>query len=301
MRVYLTNPELTTNAGRQLLELTVRIAADGLIEPAEIEELQAWLAANKENERVAAIPYLIEMLGRITADGVIDRDELVELHLAIERVIPAAQRKASVEARKQRELEKKQRDRKSQRIEREKQEERRKQELVRQMRLRHSFAKVVGVTFPNDDGSERQRVLARCKVGEQLILRHDANNEFSEFAIQVLRTNGEQLGHAPEYLAEQICEEKQAGYNAIGVLKNLTGGVADKPTRGANFVVLFFAQDVTVSEMQQHVNAVFASEGSRSPHRLDLAVLSRPFTPAKGDFEFEVPRKRRAKPWWKFW
>jgi hypothetical protein len=31
MRVYLTSPELATDAGKQLLELTVRIAADGLI------------------------------------------------------------------------------------------------------------------------------------------------------------------------------------------------------------------------------------------------------------------------------
>jgi hypothetical protein len=301
VRVYLTNPELATDAGKQLLELTVRIAADGLIEPSEIEELHTWLAANKGNDRVAAIPYLTEMLSRITADGVVDRDELVQLHLAVERVIPAAQRKAAVQARKQRESAEKERAQESRRIEREKQEERKRQEFARQRRLRHSFAKVAGVTFPNDDGSERQRVLAKCKVGEQLLLRHDVGNEFSEFAIQVLRKNGEQLGHAPEYLAEQIHEEKQAGYAAIGILKNLTGGVIDRPTRGANFVVVFFAPDVTAGEIQQYANDVFASEGPERPFPLDLAALPRPLAGPRGDFEFEAPREKKAKPWWKFW
>jgi len=76
------------------------------------------------------------------------------------------------------------------------------EEYARQNRLRHCFAKVAGVTFPNDDGSERQDIIKHCQPGEQLILRHDAYSDYSVFATQVLRTNGEQLGHAPEYLAE---------------------------------------------------------------------------------------------------
>lgn len=41
MRVYLTNPELETDAGKQLLEVTVRVATDGKLDSAEIKELHS--------------------------------------------------------------------------------------------------------------------------------------------------------------------------------------------------------------------------------------------------------------------
>ena len=174
MRVYLTSTELATDAGKQLLELTFRIAADGLIEPAEIEELHTWLRTNRENDRIASIAYLNEILSRIAADGFVDRDETIELHLAIEHVIPIVHRTSIVQVRKQREFAERERLRESRHAEQvKKQEERKKlgEEDARQRRLRHAFAKVAGVTFPNDDGSERQMILGKCKVGEQLILR----------------------------------------------------------------------------------------------------------------------------------
>ncbi|MFL5327618.1 MAG: HIRAN domain-containing protein [Gemmataceae bacterium] len=59
-------------------------------------------------------------------------------------------------------------------------------------------------------------MLSRCKKGEQLILQHEPNNKYSDFATRVLRINSEQLGHAPEYLAERIFEETSSGYRAFG-------------------------------------------------------------------------------------
>jgi hypothetical protein len=264
MRVYLTNTELETEVGKQLLELVVRIATDGKLDLPEIKELRGWLLSNKENDSVVAIGYLRGIMDRITADRVIDRDELLELHLAIERVIPTTHRTPILQARKKREAARRERLRELRRIEQEKEKEAldriRKEEHARLMRLRHTFAKVAGVTYPNDDGSERQDIIKRCKVGEQLTLRHDAYNEYSIFATQVLRANGEQLGHAPEYLAEMICSELEAGYSATGILKDLTGGTWDKPTRGVNFVTFFVAKDVTNEELQQYANGVFAAQ-----------------------------------------
>jgi hypothetical protein len=263
MRVFLTSPELETEAGKQLLELTVRIATDGKLELPEIKELWTWLRANKENQNIAANGYLHDIMARITADGVIDHDELLELHLAIERVIPTAHRAPIFQARKKREAVRHARLQENRRIEKEKEKEERKrireEEYTRQQRLRFSFAKVAGVTFPNDDGSERQAIIKRCKPGEQVILRHDAYNEYSMFATQVLRTNGEQLGHAPEYLAERIHAEIEDGYNVVGVLTDITGGTWDKPTRGVNFVAFFVAPDVTNEELQQYSNSVLAA------------------------------------------
>lgn len=263
MRVFLTTPELETEAGKQLLKLTFRIATDGKLDLPEIKELRKWLRDNKSNESVAAIGYLQDIMARITADGVIDRDELLELHLAVERVIPTSHRKSVIQARKQREAARRERLREQRHVEKEKEKQERKrireEEYARQMRLRHSFAKVAGVTFPNDDGSERQHIIRRCRRGEQLILKHDAYNEYSIFATQVLRTNGEQLGHAPEYLAERIYNELDDGYNVVGLLTDITGGSWDKPTRGVNFVVFFVATDVTNEELRHYANSVLAA------------------------------------------
>ncbi|MEQ1903462.1 MAG: HIRAN domain-containing protein [Pirellulaceae bacterium] len=274
MRVALTNLELETKIGKQLLELTVRIGFDGKIDLNEINEFRTWLHKNKNNGSVAAIPYLRDILTRITSDGVIDRDELLELQLAIERVIPASHRKPIILARKTRDELRRERLREKQRLEKEKEREERKKirdkekeelrkireaEYVRNLRLRHDFGKVAGVTFPNDDGSERQDIIKRCKPGEQLILRHDKYNEYSEVAIQVLRTNGEQLGHVPEYLADSLFMEIENGYNIAAFLKNVTGGTWDKPTRGANFVVFIVAKDVALEEFQKYANAVLST------------------------------------------
>jgi hypothetical protein len=124
MRVFLTKPELATEAGRQLLELTVRIATDGKLDLDEIKELRKWLRANKGHETVAAIGYLHDIMARITADGVIDREELFELHLAIERVIPTTYRTPVIEARKKREEARRERLKERRRVEKEKEKER---------------------------------------------------------------------------------------------------------------------------------------------------------------------------------
>ncbi len=291
MRVYLTKSELETVAGQQLLDLAVRIASDGVLDIAEIKMLRDWLRANKDNEYVAAINYLSEIMTRIAADGVIDRDEMMELFLAIERVVPTSQRQPITRARKAREAARRTRIKAARQLQREKErearEQRRQEEQARRMRLRHAFAKVAGVTFPNRDGSERQEIIKQCKVGETLVFRHDANSRYSTFAMQVLRKNGRQLGHVPEYFAEQMCNELESGNRVIGVIKDLTGGTWEKPIRGVNFLTIFAASDVSLQELEQYVNRIFAEENqSNRPAYVSLG----------GVFQMQ-----RRKPWWKFW
>jgi hypothetical protein len=256
MRIFLTKSELESDTGKQLLALTLRLATDGKIELNEIKELIVWLRENKD-ANIAANSYLQDIMSRITVDRLIDQDELLELQLAIERVIPNAYRAPVIEARKILAEQKRNQKSKSKSIEKQKQKEERKrmreEEYARSMRLRHTFSKVAGVTFPNDDGTERQDILSRCNPGEQLFLKHDAYSKFSLYATQIFRTNCEQLGHVPEYLAEQICSEIENGYRIICILKDITGGTLDKPTRGANFVVFFVAKDVTNIELEEYM------------------------------------------------
>lgn len=293
MRVYLKTSDLATEAGKQLLDLAVRIAMDGKLDLDEIKALRSWLRANESNTEVNAIGYLGDIMKRIAGDGVIDRDEMLELHLAIERVIPSAHRAPIVQARKNRDTARREAVQAERRVEKEQAaEERRRdqEEHAKKMRLRHTFAKVAGVTFPNDDGSERQQIIRRCKAGEQLVLRHQPDNAYSEFAIQVLRKNGQQIGHAPEYLAEWICNELRSGYRAVGVIRNITGGTRDKPTCGVNFLTVFAAGDVTPNELQGYINDAFRNDGA--PTRAS----------AGSPFAFGSSQSQPSdKPWWKIW
>ena len=160
---------------------------------------------------------------------------------------------------KQRELLRGQR-RDQRELERQEQERERAEEYTRSMRIRHDFAKVAGVIFRNDDGSERQKLISKCKRGEPLSFLHDRENEFSIFATKVLRKTGEQLGYAPEYMAERIVDEVESGYKARGVLLNVTGGTFEKPTYGANFAVVFHTPEVSDSEYQTYATDVIASQ-----------------------------------------
>lgn len=263
MRVYLTTSELASEAGKQLLHICIRITQDGKLDLQEIKSLRNWLLTNKTNSSIAAIPYLLDILRRITADGVIDRDELMELHLAVERVIPAPNRQPAIQARAKLESGRRERRREQQRLQKEQEkaekERARQEEYDKANRIRHQFEKVVGVTFPNDDGSERQAIIAKCSEGEPLFFRPDPDNQFSVSAVRVLRENGEQLGHAPEYLAEKICDALEDDRLVLGMIKNLTGGTSDKPTRGVNFIIYFLSKNVTQSELNAYASGVFGS------------------------------------------
>ncbi len=62
------------------------------------------------------------------------------------------------------------------------------------------------------------------------------------YAIQVLRLTGEQLGHAPEYMAERIYNEVHDGYIATAVLLDITGGSPDKTDPRSKHRCLFHRQ-----------------------------------------------------------
>lgn len=256
MRVYLTTAELTNPAAADLLSLCIRISIDGKIELEEIKELRRWLR-NYEGKGIPAVTYLADIMQRITADKVIDQDELVELQMAIERVVPAVYRTPIVQARRKRDQEKQARRRELRQIqlqhEKESQDRQKSEAIAKAMRLRHDFAKVAGVTFQNDDWTERQDIIAKCRVGETLYFQHDVHNKYSTFATKVLRQNNEQIGHVPEYLAGHVLDQIDSGYGVIGFLSNITGGYGDHPVYGVNILIVYFAKDVSNEEFTSYV------------------------------------------------
>lgn len=72
MRVYLTQSELETETGKELLQLCNEITTDGKIELPEINALRRWLCSHKGDTTIVAIAYLGEIMERMTA-ALLDR------------------------------------------------------------------------------------------------------------------------------------------------------------------------------------------------------------------------------------
>jgi hypothetical protein len=87
-RVTLTRAQLKEHSELEdLVVLLVRIAADGVLEHSELQLLTDWLN-NHVHMDVPAVKFLVEVILRVCADGQITPEEIYEIQLAIERVLP---------------------------------------------------------------------------------------------------------------------------------------------------------------------------------------------------------------------
>ena len=99
-------------------------------------------------------------------------------------------------------------------------------------------SKVVGVTKRNADGSDRQRVIKRCRTGERLELVRDRENRYDRNAVQVCRQNGQQLGLLSRELAEEIAPILDDGGIVEVEISDLTGGGwFSGKSRGVNLLI----------------------------------------------------------------
>lgn len=89
---------------------------------------------------------------------------------------------------------------------------------------RSFFTTIAGVTFEG-----RQRIVARCSVGERLTLIRDPGNAFDAGAIKVVRSNGEQVGFIPSHVSRNgdssgLSFRMDRGDQYFCRIKDLTGG-----------------------------------------------------------------------------
>lgn len=75
----------------------------------------------------------------------------------------------------------------------------------------HSFnINITGESFQNEDGSSRQEILKRCKIGEPIQLIHSPHPK-DKYAVRVYRMNGEQIGYIPKYTSIEFATIIQRG------------------------------------------------------------------------------------------
>lgn len=91
-------------------------------------------------------------------------------------------------------------------------------EALRRASFHKQFhTKVRGVTFTNVDGTPRQTIIAKCVVGERLLLVREPDNPHDNQAVKVCRETGELIG----YLGEHVAGSAQ---DFVGVAGQLDGG-----------------------------------------------------------------------------
>ena len=85
------------------------------------------------------------------------------------------------------------------------------------MSLEHFFGHVAGESHRNADGSDRQAIILRCRVGDLLVLEHEPDNPHDINAIRVLRQNGEQIGYLEREFAGEVVSRAAKGrtYHAV--------------------------------------------------------------------------------------
>jgi HIRAN domain len=81
------------------------------------------------------------------------------------------------------------------------------------IRLNNLNRRFVGVTHENSDGTDRQKVIQKCGLFENLALEHQDDNPHDSNAVRVCRKNGQQLGKLNSVLAGEIVEESERGYH----------------------------------------------------------------------------------------
>jgi len=128
--------------------------------------------------------------------------------------------------------------------------------------IRHLHTKAVGVTFRNRDRTSRQAVLRNlagihgsdpCFL--QLQLDHETDNPKDPNAVALLLPSGEGIGYLSADLAPEVVRHGQAGCNFGCYLLEVTGGVPEAPTCGANLLLLHYGPKVKALAAEAYVRA----------------------------------------------
>ncbi|WP_375382190.1 HIRAN domain-containing protein [uncultured Sphingomonas sp.] len=85
---------------------------------------------------------------------------------------------------------------------------------------------VVGIDFPNRDGSNRRFELLQCNPGDPVSLRPEPRNPHDRFAVAVLSERGHQIGYLTAERAPWIGGRLRSGEEVAAVFQGVAGGAA---------------------------------------------------------------------------
>jgi hypothetical protein len=149
--------------------------------------------------------------------------------------------------------------------------------------VRTLHTKIVGVTFPNPDGSSRQTILRRCFPNENVDLIPEPTNPKDPYAIAVYRKTGEQIGYLRSELARDDFFRRQ-GCFYLAAIANLTSDEKGQ-TLGANLFVARFEAMMDRAEASLEFDRLFQSDRVRDRFRRGR--------PEEVEIPYEPPKRKR--------
>jgi hypothetical protein len=124
--------------------------------------------------------------------------------------------------------------------------------------VRHFQSRVVGIPYPNADGTSRREAVLGLRRWELVRLAHRPDNPVDRNAVAVLRVpDGRQLGYLPAAAAAEVVAAARAGTRYLALVGEVTGARDDllsigQPVR-AEVVVLALERGATRSMARRYV------------------------------------------------
>ena len=124
--------------------------------------------------------------------------------------------------------------------------------------VRHFHAPVVGLPYPNADGTSRREAVTRLRRWERVRLRHRPDNPVDVNAVEVLRSpDGRQLGFLPAAVAADVVAAARSGTRYLAVVGDVSAPSPDDllavaPVR-ATLLVLVLEGGATVAMARRHL------------------------------------------------
>jgi hypothetical protein len=218
VKLALTQKQLDSDIGAELLGLCLSITEDGRLSATEIKELIAWVNDHK-HEKLPAIQFLVGTLVRILEDGKITEDERHELHRAVEAIIPAKFRRGATDARRQIEatrLKKRRAELAEQKLKMKAEEKAAKAELrkreLEEERLRRPIFRadfmIAGCPYEN-----RQKAInAYVEEGKRVFFIRDFFNRYDPYAIEVWIEENYMIGYVRKDLTPKLASLVDLGH-----------------------------------------------------------------------------------------
>jgi hypothetical protein len=105
---------------------------------------------------------------------------------------------------------------------------------------------VAGITYPNEDGTNRMEIIGRCTQFEHLLLIREPNNPYDRNAVKVCRKTGEQLGHIQRELAAEIVDKLHRGFGFCAVFREKASRYGQEEAR---IILIRYDPGVTHAEL----------------------------------------------------
>jgi hypothetical protein len=127
--------------------------------------------------------------------------------------------------------------------------------------VRHFFSRVVGLPYPNPDGTSRREAVRGLRRWERVNLVHRPDNPVDSNAVAVLRAGDKrQLGYLPAALAAEVVAAAREGTRYLAVVNEVEAPAPDDlisvtPVR-ARLIVLELKQGATRAMARRHLLGV---------------------------------------------